>query len=136
MDEKFLISLGLSQNQARAYRALVLRKSLRPNQLAKLTGESRSNCYAILDRLTALGLATKVDENKKFTYFPASPTALKIMLNQQLEKTEQQLEELDRKLPQMLSEYHAGGEQPKVKHFKGKKELEEMYVKQMEQLGR
>lgn len=136
MNEKLLISLGLSQNQARTYRALVLKKSLRPSQLAKLIGESRSNCYALLDRLVELELASKVDENKKFTYYPASPTAFKTLLNKALEETEQQIQELDRRLPQMLSEYHSGGEQPKVKHHKGKKELREMYIKQMEQAGR
>jgi sugar-specific transcriptional regulator TrmB len=136
MDEKLLISLGLSQNQARAYRALVLKKALRPSQLAKLTGESRSNCYALLDKLVELSLATKVDENKKFTYYPASPNALKTMLDKRLEETEEKLAELDRRLPQMLSDFHQGGEQPKVKHYKGKAELRDMYVEQMEQPDR
>lgn len=136
MDEKLLISFGLSQSQARAYRALVLRKSLRPTQLAKLTGESRTNCYALLDRLVELDLASKTDENKKFTYYPASPLALKMLLEKHLQKTEHQIQELDRRLPQMLSDYHTGGEQPKVRHYKGRKELEEMYVKQMEEPGR
>jgi sugar-specific transcriptional regulator TrmB len=136
MDEKLLISFGLSQTQARAYRALLLRKSLRPSQLSKMIGESRTNCYALLDRLVELGLAAKTDENKKFTYYPASPTSLRILLEKNLEKTEYQLQELDRRLPQMLSDFHAGGEQPKVSHYKGKKELEQMYIKQMEEPGR
>ncbi|HEY5442550.1 MAG TPA: helix-turn-helix domain-containing protein [Candidatus Saccharimonadales bacterium] len=136
MNEKLLMSFGLSQNTARAYRALVLKKSLRPSQLAKLTGESRSNCYALLDRLVGLGLATKTDENKKFTYYPTSPVALKTLLDQKLEEVEQQLQTLDKRLPQMISEYHTGGDQPRVTHYKGKKELETMYVQQMEQSGR
>ena len=114
----------------------MLKKSLRPSQLVKLIGESRSNCYALLDRLVTLGLATKTDENKKFTYYPASPTALKILLSKQIEEAEGHLKELDRRLPQMLSEYHTGGEQPKVTHHKGKKELSDMYTSQMEQNGR
>jgi sugar-specific transcriptional regulator TrmB len=136
MNEELLMSCGLSQNQARAYRALVFKKSLRPVQLAKLIGESRSNCYSLLDKLVALGLATKTDENKKFTYYPASPQALRTMLSRKMEKTEERLSELDRKLPQMLSEFHAGGEQPKITHHKGKKELADMYTSQMEQSGR
>jgi predicted transcriptional regulator len=136
MNEDLLMSCGLSQNQARAYRALVFKKSLRPVQLAKLIGESRSNCYSLLDKLVGLGLATKTDENKKFTYHPASPQALRTMLSRTMEKTEERLGELDRKLPQMLSEFHAGGEQPKITHHKGKKELADMYTSQMEQAGR
>jgi predicted transcriptional regulator len=136
MNEKLLMSFGLSQNQARTYRALVLKKSLRPSQLMKLIGKSRSNCYAILDRLVAFGLATKSDENKKFIYYPVSPQVLKTLLSKQIEITEGKLEELTRQLPQMLSEYHIGGEQPKVTHYKGKKELSNMYINQMEQAGR
>jgi len=136
MDEKFLVSLGLSQNQAQTYRALVIKKSLRPSQLVKLIGENRTNCYALLDRLVELGLATKIDERKKFTYYPASPMMFKTILDEQLGQTEQKLQKLDRKLPQMLSEYHAGGEQPQVTYYKGKKELKDMFVQQMEQEGR
>lgn len=136
MDDKILISCGLSQNQARAYRALILKKGLRPSQLAKLTGESRTNCYALLDKLVDLGLATKIDEHKKFTYFPSSPLVLKSLIDNKRKEAEEQLTLLERKLPQMLSAYHAGGEQPKVKHYKGKSELERMYIKQLEEQGR
>ena len=136
MDDKTLISIGLSQNQARSYRALVIRKSLKPSELSRLIGESRTNSYAILDKLTDMNLATKIDENKKFTYYPASPLALKEMLEKQQKETERKIAELDRKMPQMMSAYQIGGEAPKVKHYKGKKELEQMYIEQMEQPGR
>ena len=136
MDDKTLISIGLSQNQARSYRALVIRKSLKPSELSRLIGESRTNSYAILDKLTDMNLATKIDENKKFTYYPASPLALKEMLEKQHKETERKLAELDRKMPQMMSTYQLGGQAPKVTHYKGKKELEQMYIKQMEQPGR
>ncbi len=136
MDEKLLLSLGLSQNQARAYRALVLKKSLRPSQLVKFIGESRTNCYSLLDKLVTLGLATKQDVNKKFTYFPTSPLSLKIMLEKKQLETEHQLQQLEYKLPQMLTAFHEGGQQPRVQHYKGKSELEQMYIEQMEATGR
>lgn len=136
MDEKLLISLGLSPNMAHAYRALVLRKSLRPSQYAKLSGESRSNCYAILDKLVETGLATKTDENKKFTYSPVSPIALKGLLSKRIAETESSLSELEKKMPQMLSDFHSGGDQPKIKITRGKKELSAMYTDQMETPGR
>jgi hypothetical protein len=90
----------------------------------------------LLDKLVELGLATKVDENKKFTYYPASPTSLKTLLSHQLSETEEKIATLERHLPQMLSDYHAGGEQPKINLFRGKKELEQMYIDQMEEKGR
>lgn len=136
MDEKLLMSLGLSQNIARAYRILALRKSLRPGELMKLTSESRTNCYALLDKLVELELASKQDVNKKYIYYPASPLALKKIIDAKREEAEQQLQALDAKLPQMLEAFHNGGEQPKVAYFRGKHELEQMYVNQMEEDGR
>ncbi len=136
MDESTLISCGLSQNQARTYRALVMRKSLKPSQLAKLTGESRTNSYAILDRLVQLGLATKADEAKKFAYYPTSPLNLKILLDEKRNEAEKQLSLLDRKLPQMLSAYELGGSAPKIKHYIGKKELEQLYKNQASRPGK
>lgn len=133
MDEQLLISFGIPQNVAHAYRLLVVRKSLRPAQYAKISGESRTNSYAILDRLTELGLATKTDEQKKFTYYPESPTALKQLLTKQLNQAETNLNKLERHLPTMLSSFQAGGEQPKISLARGKKELETMYTEQMKQ---
>ncbi len=132
MDEKLLISIGISQNVARAYRILVIRKSLRPSQLMKLNGESRTNCYALLDKLVEMGLASKHDVNKKFVYYPSSPLALKKILDARRAENEKQLQILDTKLPQMLTAFHEGGEQPKIAYYKGLEELANMYVKQME----
>lgn len=136
MDEKLLMSLGLSQNIARTYRILAARKSLRPGELMKLNGESRTNCYALLDKLVTLELAYKQDVDKKLTYYPASPIALKKMLDVQRQKTEEQLQVLDTKLPKLLESFHSGGEQPKVNYFRGKKELEQMYINQLEENSR
>lgn len=102
----------------------------------KLTGESRTNCYAILDKLVELELATKQDVEKKYTYFPASPLALRVILDQKRLEAEEQIQKLDAQLPQMLSTFHEGGEQPKVSYYKGKSELEKMYVEQLEEGGR
>lgn len=135
MNDKWLISCGLSQKQARTYRALVTLKKARPASIAKLTGETRSNCYALLDKLVELGLATKVDENKKFTYYPTSPLALKTLLDKKRQETENQIADLERKMPHLLSAYQIGGEAPKVTIHRGKKELEKMYVQQLKQKG-
>lgn len=136
MNEKLLISLGLPQNLAHTYRILVMRKSLRPSELMKLSGESRTNCYALLDKLVNAGLAYKQDVNKKYTYYPASPLALKKMLDSRREETEQQMQTLEAKLPKLLEEFHSGGDQPKINYFRGKKELEQMYINQLEEKGR
>ncbi len=136
MNEELLISIGLTQNQARTYRALITRKSLKPTTLARLIGESRTNCYALLDKLVNMGLATREEENKKYVYYPASPLALKDIVQRKRSQIDQQLEVLDRKMPQMMNAYQLGGQAPKIRQCKGKKELEKMYTEQMEEPGR
>jgi sugar-specific transcriptional regulator TrmB len=132
MDDKFLCQLGFSENQARAYRALITKKGLKPGQLAKLIGESRANCYAILNKLVELGIARKVDENNKLTYYPESPLAIEALIAKRVANEQTRLASLQSRLPQMLTAFSADGERPKIETFEGKNELSVMYELQAE----
>lgn len=136
MNEQWLISYGLSQKQARTYRALVTLKRAKPLAVMKLTGESRTNTYTLLDKLVEMGLAIKQDEDKKYVYYPTSPLALKNLIDRRRRETERQLIDLEEKMPQLLSAYREGGEAPRVTMHKGKLELEEMYIAQLKQPGK
>jgi predicted transcriptional regulator len=63
MTQEQLEQLGLSPSQAKAYLLLVKEGKLTPAQLMAKTGESRTNAYMVLDRLSDIGLAIK-DEVK------------------------------------------------------------------------
>lgn len=130
MDTSFLCQLGFSENQANAYRALVLKKCLRPNQLAKLIGESRANCYAILNKLVEQGLARKVDENNKLTYYPESPSMIEAIIAKNVATEQSRLSALQQRLPQMLSAYSADDGRPRVETYEGKDQLTLMYESQ------
>jgi predicted transcriptional regulator len=136
MNEKLLCQLGLSKNQAHTYRLLVERGSLRPVQLAKISHESRANCYALLDKLVELGLAQKTDENKKLTYYPESPAMLEKLIREEVARVQSNLLSLQKALPQMLTAFNNQGGRPRVEHYKGKAELEGMYTEQMKQPSR
>ena len=69
------VKAGLSDSQAKAYVALTKNTELTPTELAKITGESRENCYNIAKRLMALGLAEKTT-HKKTAYRALPPDAL------------------------------------------------------------
>lgn len=78
MDITILKKAGLTESQAKGYLALIEHGALSPAQLADHTGETRTNAYAIADKLVALGLATKKD-GKPATYSPAHPSALETL---------------------------------------------------------
>lgn len=82
MNENLLINLGLNPTQAKAYLALVRHGSLTPPELAKRTGETRTNAYTILDKLVELGLAKKEDYKKKLRYRVENPVALEKLVKQ------------------------------------------------------
>lgn len=118
-----LCKIGLSKAQALAYRALVTKKGLRPVQVAKLIGETRSNTYALLDKLVELGIAYREDIDKKLTYFPESPHKLESLVAARIAEEQATLERLKRKMPEMLSAYNADRHKPKVIIESGKEAI-------------
>lgn len=136
MDEKLLCQIGLTTNQAHVYRLLVERKSLRPSQLVKMTHESRANCYALLDKLVDMGLARRIDVDKKLTYFPESPVVLEKLLNEQIAEAQAKLQAAQRALPRMMSVFNDQPYKTRINVRTGKEELQTMYVEQMEQPDR
>lgn len=134
MDEKLLCQLGLNTNLAHIYRLLVERKSLRPSQLAKITHESRTNCYALLDKLVGMGLAKKLDVEKKIIYYPENPTALERLMSKHVAEAQDRLATVQRALPQMLSAFNDRQHKTHIVQHHGKEELYGMYVEQMEQM--
>lgn len=136
MDEKLLCQIGLSANQAHVYRLLVERKALRPSQLVKITRESRANCYALLDKLVDIGLARRIDVDKKLTYFPESPVVLEKLLNEQIADTQAKLQATQRALPRMMSAFNDQPYKTRIQVRGGKDELQAMYMEQMEQPDR
>lgn len=77
-DTSILKKAGLTESQARGYLALIQNGTLTPVELAAGTGESRTNGYAIADKLVELGLATKKD-GVRAVYAAAHPSALEAL---------------------------------------------------------
>jgi sugar-specific transcriptional regulator TrmB len=127
MNTELLQRIGLTPSQAKAYLELVKTGSLTPPQLAKRTGESRTACYMSLAKLTEIGLADEIEEAKKQTYTPASPS----VLNEILAQKRKELADIESKyrdqLPNMLSYYYTYRGKPGVRFYEGKKGLQEIY---------
>lgn len=131
MNEELLTNLGLNKTQAKAYITLVRYGSLTPPELAKKTGETRTNAYTVLDRLVELGLAKKTEVNKKFVYRVENPVALERLVKQQRDDALERERLVKNSLPTLLNFFYTYSEQPGVRFFQGKDGIEEIYKDQL-----
>lgn len=131
MDSKTLEDFGLNKTQAKAYLALIRNGSLTPPALAKLTGETRTNSYTVLDRLVELGLAKKTEKNKKFVYRVENPIALEKLAKKHRDQALQREKQVKDAMPTLLNFFYTYSEQPGVRFFQGKDGIEEVYKDQL-----
>lgn len=118
-----LSAAGLSETEAKTYKALLTRKAWLPSELAKNVSETRTNIYKILDRLVALELAERLDEHKKLHYRAGNPTRLLELareLRRERERAEQYLESTAHEL---MRDYVKTHEQAAVQFFQGKDDI-------------
>jgi len=127
MNPDLLQSVGLSKSQASAYLRLIEKGELSPPEVAKLTGETRSNAYMILQRLEELGLIEKVEKSKKITYQPLNPIALEKLAEEKRRQTAQVENQIKHNMPQMLSYFYSFTEKPGIRLLQGEEGLKEIY---------
>lgn len=135
MNVQILEDIGLTKVQATAYICLVDNGTLTAPALATRIGESRTNGYKVLDKLVELGLATKQEHNKKYTYAATSPTALEQFVRSQAEQVRTKERQLSTELPHMLDYFFARSERPSIRYFQGKEGLRQIFA-DMLQTGR
>lgn len=127
MNTELLIKIGLTDSQARTYVELVREGSLTPPRLAKKIDESRTTAYMALAKLAEIGLAEKLDDAKKQTFAPTSPSAL----NKYIEAKRKELTEIEEEyragLSDMLASYYSHRRQPGIQYFQGDEGLRAMY---------
>lgn len=70
---------GLTEPQAKTYLALLRNGSLTPTKIAEITGETRTNTYALLDKLAELNLAQKTEQGKTASYIALPPSNLELL---------------------------------------------------------
>lgn len=84
-NKKILIGLGLSDQEAEAYLALLRLGESNAGNLAKEMGVKRTSVYNILQSLTAQGFAESYINKKKLCYLPAKPEKLASRFEKKLE---------------------------------------------------
>jgi sugar-specific transcriptional regulator TrmB len=127
MTQEQLEQLGLSPSQAKAYLLLVKEGKLTPAQLMAKTGESRTNAYMVLDRLSDIGLAIKDEVNKKLLYRAGSPMALQKLAQKARERAYGAEIKIKEAMPELLKFFHQHRTQPGVRFLQGREGLRQVY---------
>lgn len=131
--EQLLESAGLHPTLARTYLVLIDQEEVTASHLAKLTGESRTNTYKLLDELISLGLATKKDIRKKLHYKASNPVQLLSLANERLDKLTKIQTQMQSAVPQLIQQYYIKHERPGIRFFEGKKGIEEIFRLQIKE---
>lgn len=127
MDRATLTNIGLTDSQAKAYLFLIQYGATAPPIIAERIGENRSNAYKVLDRLVALGLATKGTQGKKITYAAANPANLETLARKHRNKALDQEKKVKDAMPTLLNFFYTYSEQPGVRFFQGRDGIKEIF---------
>lgn len=121
-----LKSLGLSDNEAKVYLAML---ELGPSpvvEIARKAEINRPTAYAQIETLKKKGLVSTQTKGKKLLYIAESPEHLESVLDNQLHHVSVQKEVLAGALPDLLSLYQSAGHRPTVRFFEGKEGIGQM----------
>lgn len=106
-------NFGFSENESKAYLALLELGNANVADIANKSGIKRTSCYVILENLIRKGLVSKTALKNKTQYLAESPD--------QLLKLAQEQEGILRKtLPEFRSLYNLSETKPKIKFYEGK----------------
>lgn len=118
MDITILKKAGLTESQAKGYLALIEHGSLSPTKLATYTGETRTNAYAIADKLVTLGLATKKDGTPA-TYTANHPSSLELLAERRRKAITQNEQAVKAGLSPLIDLFYANTEMPGTQTYQG-----------------
>jgi sugar-specific transcriptional regulator TrmB len=123
---------GLAPTEAKVYKKLLTRKEWLPSELAENVAESRTNIYKILDRLTDLHLAERVETQKKLRYRAQNPAHLLELAREKRRQHDQAEAKLEAAAQGLVHDYITTYEQPAVKYFQGKDEIRKIFIDMFE----
>ncbi|MFZ1249627.1 MAG: helix-turn-helix domain-containing protein [Candidatus Saccharimonadales bacterium] len=104
---------GLGQSQAKTYLTLLQHGPLGALQLAKLTGESRTNTYMLCDKLIRFGLVMKM-EGKKTLYEAAHPSALETLAEKRRKQVQKSEKIVHDTVSELIATYYRTRDTPGV----------------------
>lgn len=129
MIEQGLMSLGLTEGEAKAYIAMIETGSSTVGPIAKKSGISYSKIYEVLQRLIDKGIASFIIKGKMKYFQAIKPDLLYKFLDRQITEIEKNKEKLKEIVPQLEKHFKFGEESHEAEIFVGFKGLRTAYMK-------
>ena len=127
MDQaEILKKVGLTDSQARVYYCLLREGTVSPPELAKETGLSRENCYAIANRLTELGIIEHTDD-KRANYRVLNPSALEVLAEKRRKIMTKNEKFVKDNLSSLTDLFYANNEMPGARTLEGLEGIKAVY---------
>lgn len=130
--ENLIKNLGLEENEAKVYQALLELGPSTVSQVTKKAGITRSFGYQILEKLSIYGLVNRVSgEGAKIRYSAEHPRNLIQFIQNRKNQWERRLKEAEQRLPDLVSLFKVA-EKPIVKYQEGIEGVKNIYSQTLE----
>ncbi|MEK7559725.1 MAG: helix-turn-helix domain-containing protein [Patescibacteria group bacterium] len=132
-----LKKIGLSQNEAKVYLALLEIGSSTAQTIAQKSELKRPTTYVQLESLMKRGLVSSFERNAKTLFRAEDPEHLHKVLEKEKEEQKLKAEALEQILPGLGNLYLSAGERPRVRFFEdieGLKTIQDEILKTKEKL--
>lgn len=120
IDLKTLKQVGLEENEAKIYLALLELGETTVIPLSKEASLARTTCYSVIDRMANKGLLSKVTRGKHVYLSAASPEKLHEIAILNEEEAREQRKTIAKVIPQLVGLSEKAPGKPKIQYFSGR----------------
>lgn len=126
MDIELIQKAGLTKPQATVYLTLAQSGALTPAELAEKTGETRTNTYALLNKLEQLHLVRNIGQ-KTARYQAENPAELEVLAEKRRKLVSKNERELKGGMSALLDMFYAANTAPGSRTLTGREGLREVH---------
>jgi len=123
-----LKSLGLSDNEAKVYMAMLELGPATVLEISAKAGVNRPTTYVQIESLKKVGLVSTQIKGKKQIFIAESPEHLEFIIERQKTELENKKEELQKFLPELTNLFNLSDSKPQVRYFEEKEGLLKMHA--------
>lgn len=125
--QQILETFSFGQHEIKIYDILIEYGKLSARRISALSHVPRVTTYQNLQKLIANGLVKKIEDKKIDMFEAVSPTILNSFIGHKVKKIEEERFNLERMIPDLLSQYNKGMKRPNIRFYEGLDGFREIY---------
>ena len=129
---EYLRQLGLNEKEDKVYLVCLELGESTITLIFKKSGYPKTTVYFVLEKLEEKGLIEIFEHNNKFEYVPNPPKSLVGLFKEKQAKLQDDIEGLEKVIPELNQLYGRAPFQPKARLFNGQEELRKIYEEILE----